>query len=99
MDLAAVRKRRRGGHVKEAFPLIARRPGLEHETPVRGVARQPVRQRAPRRAAADDDEVVLIRRHGRPHLVRPMPRSANTNTTNASTSPAIPHSGGTSMNP
>ena len=52
------RERQRSRHVDEDVPRPVRSAGLEHQHLVGRVLRQPVGERAARRAAADDDEVV-----------------------------------------
>ena len=55
---AADRERQRRRHVDEDVEPVVGPAGLETRTRVPGSTRQPIGQRAPGRAAADDDEVV-----------------------------------------
>ena len=53
-----------GGHVDEDVERVVRPAGLQHQDPGGRVGAEPVRERAARGAAADDDEVSVQCAHG-----------------------------------
>ncbi len=63
VEPAADRERQRRRHVDEDVPRVVAAARLENEHPGRAVGGQPVRQRAPGRPSADDDDVVPLTCH------------------------------------